>query len=138
MNTFSTQHLLKCHILRTFIPSQFRLHLQMLQYKLNRSLIPKSPQPTNNRNSLIAQKTLVAEFFPLVDVRDVHFYEGDANAAEGVPESHGGVGECCWVDNNSINLLISGLVYPINHIALMVRLEVKEFVTEGRSLRDGF
>jgi len=91
----------------------------LLGDKFNSSAVSECAQPTNYGNSLVAQETLVAEFFASMHITDVNFNEGNSNSTERVAQSDTGVRQTSGVDDNII-AFSSGFVDAIDNVTLVI------------------
>ena len=91
----------------------------LLGDKFNSSAVSESAQAANHSNSLVAQETLVAEFFASMHITDVDFNKGNSDSTERVAQSDTGVRQTSGVDDNII-AFSSCLVDAINDMALVI------------------
>ncbi len=133
-------HLFMQH--RTFPPlptfsgasSQLHLVLQMLQTKFDRSLIPKSPQSTNNSNSLITQPTLIPPLLPRMDITNMHLHKRNVHRKQRISQRNTIVCESSGVYDNCVNALCSCGLDTVDEGAFVVRLEEGERGASGDGL----
>ena len=79
---------------------------------------------------------MLAKLLTCVDIRQMHFDEGDRHAEEGIAQGDTRVRECAGVDNNETNILGSSRMDRIDELVLSVALERCERQTDRRRLRD--
>ena len=104
----------------------FLLCLHMLQTILNRNLIPKSPQPTYNRRSLVTQPALLPEIFPCMHITDMYLHKRNVNSQQSISQCNTVMRKRCRIDHYSIDTFRPCLMDPVEEGAFPVRLEEGE------------
>ena len=91
----------------------------LLGNKFNSSAVSESAQAANHSNSLVAQETLVAEFFASMHITDVDFDKRNSDSTQSIAQSDTGMRQASRVDDNII-AFSSCFVNAIDNVALVI------------------
>lgn len=73
---------------------------------------------------------MMSEWFTSVHIGQVQLDIGDGNASQGVTKRHTGMGECPGVDQNEVDLFVTGFMNAVDQYAFVIALSAGEAVAK--------
>src|ERR1035437_5790602 len=79
----------------------------------------------------------MTESFALMNIRDMHFDEGDGNRGKRISQCDAGVSQAAGIDHNCVHTLGFGSLDAVNQDTFMIALEANQHCASFDSLRRG-
>ena len=95
-----------------------------------RQFVTGRAEAADDAEGEVAEIGMLAKSFAAVDVRKMHFNEGDGNSSQCVAYGDAGVGIGGGVDDDEIDFVFTGFVDKVDKGAFMIVLDVFELVAE--------
>ena len=96
--------------------------LQSFDGRIECELIAFDTESRNDTHRDVRQVRLSSEWFPSVDIGDVHLNKRYGYAKKRVPQSYAGMGIGARVNDDEIDLVTASLLDPVNEFGLRVTL----------------